>query len=293
MWWENLADYDATFSYNQGKCEWTDLCPTNNPSSAPSVSSVPTADPCDPSKVVLADYPQWQAEEGYWVGELSFYGSDGLPYVGFNWPYNYQTYKGFITGNTACNKYRQRNLFLYKALDETLDGSSKIFFADQEATTTCDGNIEGPFTQNGITLETKTTLVGDDNAVLYQVYWPKLNITSPFFSVSCEESINQSQLTTLTTLPDGTETRTRTAQGFYGDCSIFGPNRGKQQYSSFYRETRVTKDEFYAQLNATILEYQIPQSNLGAYLGNGDESGNSGYAFVEDHLESSFELQCN
>ena len=42
LWWENLADFDATFSYNQGKCEWTDLCPTNTPSSTPSVSFVPT-----------------------------------------------------------------------------------------------------------------------------------------------------------------------------------------------------------------------------------------------------------
>ena len=102
---QGLADFDAYFSYNQGKCVWTDLCP----------SSVPTADSCDPSKVVLADYPQWQAEIGYWIGELSFYDSDGLPNNSSRWEYNYQTYRGFITGNTACNKYRQRNIFLYKA----------------------------------------------------------------------------------------------------------------------------------------------------------------------------------
>lgn len=247
---------------------------------------------CDPSQVVLADYPQWQDEEGYWVGELSFYGPDGLPNNSTSWPYNYQTYRGFITGNTACNKYRQRNLFLYKAWDENLEGSSKIFFADQEATTTCDGNIEGPFTAQGFTLETETTLVGRDNAVLYQVYWPEVSGTVPY-PFSCEESIFQSQLTTLNALPDGTKQRTRTAQGFYADCDFFGPLRGKQQYASFYRETRVTKDEFYAQLNATVMDYKIPQINLGAFLGDGADSGNSGYAFVEDHLESSFELQCD
>lgn len=249
---------------------------------------------CDPSKVVLADYPQWQDEEGYWVGDLSFYTADGLPNNNTRWEngrYNYQTYKGFITGNTACNKYRQRNLFLYKAWDEALEGSSKIFFADQNATTTCDGSIEGPYTQNGITVHTETTLVGRDNAVLYQVYWPKVSGTVPF-PFSCEESIFQSQLTTLNTLPDGTKQRTRTAQLFHADCD-FNPLGGKQQYASFYRETKVTKEDFYAQLNQTVMEYKIPQSNLGAFYGDNSATGNSGYAFVEDHLESSFDLQCD
>ena len=192
-------------------------------------------------------------------------------------------------------EYYSLNLFLYKAWNETLVGSSKIFFADQNATTTCDGNIEGPFPQNGITLQTKTTLVGQDNAVLYQVTWPKLNGPTPSlpFNFSCEESIFQSQLTTLNTLPDGNQTRTRTAQGFVADCDFHGTNRGKQDYASFYRETRVSKDEFYAQLNATVEEYNIPDSNLGAYLGDNNPSGNSGYAFVVEHLESSFELECD
>ena len=259
---------------------------------------------CDPSKVVLADYQQWQDEEGYWVGEYSFYGPDGLPNNSTSWPYNYQTYMGFITGNTACNKYRQRNLFLYQAWDKTLEGNSRIFFADQEATTTCDGNIEGPYSLFGIDFETETTLIGRDNAVLYQVYHPTasgtLNIGGQDVPFTCEESIFQSQLTTLNTLPDGTKQRTRTAQGFYADCSYnnlanFGgaDNRGKQQFASFYRETRVTKDEFYAKLNETVMDYKIPESNLGAFLGSGLPSGNSGYAFIEDHLESSFELQCD
>ena len=269
-----------------------------------SKSSKSKSKSCDPSKVVLADYQQWQDEEGYWVGEYSFYGSDGLPNNSTSWPYNYQTYRGFITGNTACNKYRQRNLFLYKAWNEALEGSSRIFFADQEATTTCDGNIEGPYSLFGIDFETETTLIGRDNAVLYQVYHPTasgtLNIGGQDVPFTCEESIFQSQLTTLNTRPDGVKQRTRTAQGFYADCSYnnlanFGgaDNRGKQQYASFYRETKVTKDEFYAQLNATVVEYKIPQSNLGAFLGSGLPSGNSGYAFIEDHLESSFELQCD
>ena len=274
LWWENQAEFDATFSYNQGKCEWTDLCPTNTPVS------------CDPSKVVLADYPQWQEEEGYWVGELSFYQSDGTPYERSN--LDYQNYTSFITGNTACNKYRQRNIFLYKNLNETLNGTSRIFEADQEATTTCDGSIEGPFGP----FETKTTLVGRDNAVLYQVFQPEV----PGIS---EECIFQSQLTTLNTRPDGTKQRTRTAQGFNACVILFGddafnktdPNAGKQTYSSFYRETKVNKEHFYAELNRTAMEYNIPQSTLGAFLG--DDSGGSGYAFVEEHLESSFELQCD
>ena len=283
LWWENQAEFDATFSYNQGKCEWTDLCPTNTPSSAPSVT-------CDPSKVVLADYPQWQDEEGYWVGELSLYKSDGLPFESSSWEYNYQTYKGFITGHSACNKYRRRNLFLYKALNETLDGSSKIFFADQEATATCDGNIEGPYVTPYGTFESKTTLVGRDNSVLYQVFQPEVEVPGAY---ACEESITQSQLTTFNTRSDGTKQRTRTAQGFNGNCDFYGPNAGKQSYASFYRETKVTKERFYEELNETVMEYNIPQRNLGAFLSDGTPSNGTGFAFVEDHLESSFELQCD
>ena len=55
--------------------------------------------PCDPAGVNLEDYPQWQAEEGYWIGELTFYGSDGTPFSSANWNYRYDSYRGFITGN--------------------------------------------------------------------------------------------------------------------------------------------------------------------------------------------------
>jgi len=37
-WLGNTRDYNATYSYNEQKCEWTDQCPTSPPSSAPSAS---------------------------------------------------------------------------------------------------------------------------------------------------------------------------------------------------------------------------------------------------------------
>lgn len=54
---------------------------------------------CDPSNVNLADYAQWSAESGYWIGEYTFLQDDGTPFTSASWPYRYDSYKGFITGN--------------------------------------------------------------------------------------------------------------------------------------------------------------------------------------------------
>ena len=56
---------------------------------------------CDPSNVQLLDYPQWQAEKGYWIGEYTFLGGNGNPYVSSTWNYPYDQYKGFITGDVV------------------------------------------------------------------------------------------------------------------------------------------------------------------------------------------------
>lgn len=54
---------------------------------------------CDPSTIDLSDYDQWVAETGYWIGEYTFLKEDGSPFTSANWPYPYNSYKGFITGN--------------------------------------------------------------------------------------------------------------------------------------------------------------------------------------------------
>ncbi len=57
---------------------------------------------CNPeTDVVLSDYQQWEDETGYWIGEYSFYQGDGTPYVSSSWPYPYDSYMGFITGNVS------------------------------------------------------------------------------------------------------------------------------------------------------------------------------------------------
>ena len=53
---------------------------------------------CDPAGVNLTDYPQWREEEGYWIGEYTFYKSDGTPFTSATWNYRYDAYRGFITG---------------------------------------------------------------------------------------------------------------------------------------------------------------------------------------------------
>ncbi len=54
---------------------------------------------CDPADVILADYSQWRNEVGYWIGEYSFFGADGDPFMSGTWNYPYDHYRGFITGN--------------------------------------------------------------------------------------------------------------------------------------------------------------------------------------------------
>lgn len=233
----------------------------------------------------LSAYPQWQEEVGYWIGDLSFYQADGTPNESSRWPYRYDNYKGFITGNISDQSYRQRNVFLYppqtrERCGETGDsvsgdgvcgvnGNSKTFEADQSDTVgACDGSLSGPFPFPGVPggfVDTKTTLVGSDNALLYQV--------------SSQGMLIQSQLTTLS----GNDRRTRTAQSF----NPFNPSSPSvPTNASFYRERKVTKEEFYQELTKWLEEYNILDSDMCA-----DPSTNeSGYDVCVAHLEESFDL---
>jgi hypothetical protein len=195
--------------------------------------------------------------------------------------------------------YRQRNIFLYPpqnnkkkcskksskskkgsqaGLDEDVigagecgkNGNTKIFEADQAGADE-NGSIEGPYGP----FETKTDLIGDGSALLYQVTLPALG-----------GALFQSQLTTLT---DGGQRRVRTAQGF--DLGT-----GLPQYVSFYRERKVTNEEFYEALADTIEEYNILESDVCAWQ-NGptgateptEYSDNPGIEACKTHLEESFE----
>ena len=255
--------------------------------------------PCDPRDVVLADYPQWEAEKGYWIGEYSLYGPDGQPNKSSQWPYPYGAYKGFITGNIEGNVYRQRNVFLYPPANSDIcsnsspnvvgngtcgtNGNSLVFFAEQNATTCSDnpelaGDVNGPYYSGFGTLYTTTELVGAQNALLYQVYIP--GIENPF----------QSQLTTLTKSAGSPEfdLRTRTAQQF----NIFSGS-GEPSTCSFYRERKVSEEEFYSVFNQTIIDYNILESDLCYREGTSRAPVDGyapGYGQCVAHLQSSFDL---
>lgn len=208
----------------------------------------------------------------------------------------YDDYRGFITGNIQGNAYRQRNVFLYppqhtEVCDSQEDssvgiagvgtcgvnGNTKIFSADQNATTCSTnpelgGDIEGLFAG---TFATTTELVGSDNALLYQVF--------------LGETLFQSQLTTLTIDgATGAQRRTRSAQGFIN---------GVPGSLSFYREVKVSKEEFYAEMEQTLVDYNIltsdtctwvdPPSGFGPVVDSGLTPGIQG---CMEHLEQSFEL---
>ena len=206
---------------------------------------------CNLDQVELLDFEAWRREDGYWVGEYSFYGADGAPNESTAWPYRYDAYRGFIHLSVEGNCIRQRNVFLYPpqfpeqctgAEGEVkgngtcgVNGNEKIYSADQCASD-CFGGLSGLFVTPFGNADTTTTIIGSDR-VLYQVN---------FASVPFEGNLMQSQLTTL----PGNDTRVRTAQGF--NVVTTAPS-----YSSFYRETKVTSEEFFEQIEATRLEYNI------------------------------------
>ena len=192
------------------------------------------------------------------------------------------------------NAYRQRNVFLYPKQDSAVcndyvtnnatisvvgdgtcgtNGNTKVFAADQVATTCSDGGIEGPYQG----LSTYTQLVGADNALLYQVFFPS----------ATEDRLYQSQLTTITENPlTGQMYRTRTAQGF----DVF-TMPGESTFASYYRERKVNSSDFYLELNKTIAEYNILPSDLcqwDSFGKNVSITGSLDNCIV--HLEESFKL---
>ena len=137
-------------------------------------------DVCDPATEILADYEVWKREEGYWYGEYTFLGAEGDPYVSSSWNYPYDHYYGFIHIELNGNALKQRNVFIYppqttekcEADDSTegdgvcgVNGNEKVFGADQEARDH-EGNLAGPYTQGGFTLDTTTRVLGDDDRSL-------------------------------------------------------------------------------------------------------------------------------
>jgi len=162
------------------------------------------------------------------------------------------------------------------------NGNTKVFQADQAATTCADGDIEGLYIQGPFSLPTKTQLVGKDNALLYQVFIPGAMVGKD------EDVLLQSQLTTITASgPDGQIYRTRTAQGFDAFVLV-----GESTSTSYYRERKVSKEEFYAALETTIADYNIREEDLCVW-----DSQNNAIAGVvgsleacKEHLEESFTL---
>ena len=156
--------------------KWPKRCAVKGADEAKTLASTACGcacqDVCDPSEENLADYEVWRREEGYWYGEYTFLGAEGDPYVSSSWNYPYDHYYGFIHIELDGNSLKQRNVFIYppqtaekcEADDSTegdgvcgVNGNEKVFGADQEASD-CEGNLAGPYTQGGFTLDTTTTV---------------------------------------------------------------------------------------------------------------------------------------
>ena len=161
-----------------------------------------------------------------------------------------------------------------------VNGNTKIFSADQQATTCSDesekGFIDGIFKG----LPTKTQLIGQSNALLYQVFFP----------VEGEERLLQSQLTTITeNSGTGQIFRTRTAQGF--EFLGFQNELGSSTSTSYYREKKVNEAEFMDEFKKAIDEYNILSEDLCKYddTGNNITTAGSLQACIQ-HVNESFAL---
>lgn len=102
-----------------------------------------------------------------------------------------------------------------------------------------------------------------------------------------EDVLLQSQLTTITASPDGQVYRTRTAQGFDAFVAV-----GQTTSASYYRERKVTEEEFYAELESTIADYNIREEDLCVWDNTNSAIGGVVGSFdaCKEHLEESFAL---
>lgn len=210
---------------------------------------------CDASCLKLSTLEVWKREAGWWVGNYTFLGADGSPFTSTGWPYTYGQYRGFIHIELKGPCLQQRNVFVYPPLAKSeclgpenivgegicgVNGNEKVFEADQNAVD-CDGNLAGPFGEPPNSFDTETTVtLGQSDTVLYQVRLPE----------AAGGGLFQNQLTTVGA--DGT--RVRTAQGLI-------PGTGRATSVSFFRERRVSKQEWMRQLADARVRFNVLEND--------------------------------
>lgn len=240
---------------------------------------------CTPGTTVpcchLLRHEVWRREKGFWYGNYTFLKGDGNPYESPAWPYPYQPYNGMIHINITGPHLKQRNVFIYPPLTPAIcallaskgkanhlgagtcgvNGNEKIFSADQDAVD-CQGNLAGPYAYNGLTLDTTTTVMGNDT-VIYQVRHRKVDLVTPYFQLhTYAGQLQQNQLTSL--LPNGIRVRTAQSFGFTGIAEA----------ASYYREYRVqNKHSFCVKLAELRKAYSILPADQCGYDQAGQPSG--------------------
>jgi hypothetical protein len=120
---------------------------------------------------------------------------------------------------------------------------------------------------------TKTTLVGDGTAVLYQV-------------LDGDKKLHINQLTSVTVSEeDGMRRRIRSAQAL--------TPQGHPMAMSYYRERGVGEEEFFTVLAATLIEYNILPSDTCAWMDYGPKPTNypRGIYGCVEHLLGAFEIK--
>jgi len=131
-----------------------------------------------------------------------------------------------------------------------VNGNEKIFSAQQSAVD-CNGNLAGPYPYGSFEVPTTTTIIGDDT-VLYQVRFPD----------QLGGGLVQNQLTSL----PGHDLRVRTAQLF--GVESFQTMVPTSTGASYYRERRVSKEEWLRLLKQKRREYNIRSEDHCSVLGS-------------------------
>lgn len=213
--------------------------------------------------------------EGFWTGEFVFYDGKGevMPSslydekMGFGWPYDYSSYRGAINITVDGSRFMQHNYFFYPP-------ASVEFCAENVNPPSGKANVYGSgvcgvnggfksFDAFGTSAHEKDgTMISLPAAGTYADF---VNINRPIdnntllYTSTDKKTQFHSQMNVF--YPDENH-RTRTAYGF--DYNLPG-QQSALMYSSLYRETKVTEEEFLKALKDYGTLYNVSAGDIATY----------------------------
>ena len=256
---------------------------------------------------------RWADEDGYWMGELSYFGQNLAPnHDPDRWNYPYDHYKGFITGSVDGGSYSQREPRHHKPVparayppptrrplshtEHPVVFAGNTFFYPPQTAARCTENNSTYVADEMCSVHGAAKLFQADQTTEFCNEKDGGRISGPYGADSTittligtqavlyqiwssdsngESVLSQSQMTTITHLSDGQIRRTRTAQ-------FFDKNSGEAAQFSFYRELKVHESTFWTQFNATMVEYNVSPATI-------DKRCTGRFGNLKQFMEGSFD----